>query len=174
MLPEFRYHPNPVATGNVKSSTTICACCQQARGYIYVGSLYGPELRSKLCPWCIADGKAAARFDVFFSVEDTFVEAKIPRQTIIEVTRRTPGYISWQQEVWQTCCGDACEFHGDATTEELHLLEGTALTRLLNSWQISTERWNNILKIYVPGGGITIFRFVCRVCGQTTYTPDLA
>src|SRR5262249_17496643 len=63
-----------------RPSKVVCASCQQARGYIYEAFVYGPsELRDKLCPWCIADGKAASRFNGFFSVEDPVVEAGIPR-----------------------------------------------------------------------------------------------
>ena len=175
MLPDFRYHPDPLTTGSVKPSKVVCACCQQARGYIYEASVYGPaELRGKLCPWCIADGKAAGRFNVFFSVEDPLVEADIPRQAIIEVTRRTPGYSSWQQEEWQVCCGDACAFYGDATVEELKALDGKALERLQKKWPITPQRWKKLLQVYVPGGGVSVFRFVCRACGQATYALDLA
>ena len=43
MLPNFRYHPDPVATGNVVPSDTVCLCCGQARGYIYKASVYCRE-----------------------------------------------------------------------------------------------------------------------------------
>jgi uncharacterized protein len=175
MLPEFRYHPDPVATGSVKPSNEVCVCCQQARGYVYDAPVYGAiELRGNLCPWCIAEGKAASRFDVFFSDELPLVEAGLPRQTIIEVTRLTPGYSCWQQEEWQVCCDDACAFHGDATVEELNALAGKPLARLQKQWPITPERWQELLNVYVPGGGISVLRFVCRVCGEATYALDLA
>jgi uncharacterized protein CbrC (UPF0167 family) len=175
MLPEFRYHPDPLATGSVKPSEAVCACCQRVRGYIYEASVYGPgELRGKLCPWCIADGEAAFRFGVYFSVEDPLVEAGIARHIINEVTRRTPGYNCWQQEEWQVCCGDACAFHGDATSEELKALGGDALGRLQKKWEITPRLWEELLNFYVPGGGVSVFRFVCRVCGRPNFALDLA
>jgi uncharacterized protein len=175
MLPGFRYHPNPIATGSVKPSEVACACCGQARGFIYEGSVYGgARVAGSLCPWCIASGAAASRFNVFFSVEDSLVEAGVPRQAIIEVTRRTPGYNSWQQDEWQVCCGDACAFHGDATLAELKALEGERLARLQKRWPISPERWTEFLKAHVPGGGISVFRFVCCHCGEEIFALDLA
>jgi uncharacterized protein CbrC (UPF0167 family) len=175
MLPEFRYHPDPLATGSVKPSKITCACCKQSHGFIYEATVYGTEeVRGKLCPWCIADGKAASRFNVFFSVEDPLTKADLPRQTIIEVTRRTPGYSSWQQEEWQVCCDDACAFHGDATVDELKGLEGKSLDRFQKRYRIAPDWWKQLLKVYVPGGGVSVFRFVCRHCGENTYALDLA
>jgi uncharacterized protein len=175
MLPEFRYHPDPIATGNVKPSDVICACCGQSRGFIYEASVYGtPDVRGKLCPWCIASGAAASRFNLFFSVEDPLVDAGLARQVIIEVTRRTPGYNSWQQDEWQVCCDDACAFHGDATIHELRALEGEPLKRIQKRWRLSPKRWNELLEIYVPGGGVSVFRFVCQHCGEIVYALDLA
>ena len=47
MLPSFRYHPDPIAdpiaTGSVVPSDTVCRCCGQACGYIYKGSVYCRE-----------------------------------------------------------------------------------------------------------------------------------
>ncbi len=42
-LPSFRYHPDPLATGSIEASETICAGCGQARGYVYVGASYGED-----------------------------------------------------------------------------------------------------------------------------------
>ena len=175
MLPEFRYHPDPIATGSVKPSKLACACCGKARGFIYEASIYGTlDVRGRLCPWCIASGAAATQFNVFFSVEDPLVEAGVPREAIIEVTRRTPGYSSRQQEEWQTCCDDACVFHGDASVAELKALEGERLERLQERWPISPERWTELLEVYIPGGGVTVFHFVCRHCADVVYAIDLA
>jgi uncharacterized protein CbrC (UPF0167 family) len=175
MLPLFLYHPDPVATGSVKQSAAKCVCCGEARGFIYCASVYGgSDIRDRLCPWCIANGKAAARYDCFFSVEDPLVAAGLPRAVIIEVTRRTPGYNSWQQEEWQVCCDDACEFHGDATVVELAELEGERLARVQGRWHFSAPRWSELLRNYIPGGGVAMHRFVCRHCGEVLYALDLA
>ena len=59
VLPTFKYHPDPVATGNVVQSDTECVCCGKARGFIYAGPVYAiEEYDHCICPWCIADGSA--------------------------------------------------------------------------------------------------------------------
>lgn len=63
MLPHFKYHPDPGATGSVEVSTATCRCCDQARGYVYTGPVYArEELEVAICPWCFEDGSAAERF----------------------------------------------------------------------------------------------------------------
>jgi len=47
-LPKFKYHPDPIATGSVAESENICACCEQARGYIYSGPVYSEADRNSL------------------------------------------------------------------------------------------------------------------------------
>src|SRR3954462_8563031 len=100
ILPTFLYHPDPVSTGSIRASGHVCACCEQSRGFIYPASVSGrlkPE--DRLCPWCIANGEAALKFNCVFSDEQPLVRAGVPRAIILEVTRKTPGYNSWQQQV---------------------------------------------------------------------------
>jgi hypothetical protein len=70
-LPKFRYHPDPVETGNIKESDNLCASCGNARGYIYTGPVFSiDELDDCICPWCIADGNAHEKFDASFTDRD--------------------------------------------------------------------------------------------------------
>jgi hypothetical protein len=64
----FRYHPDPVATGEVVASSEECSVCHIARGFVYVGPIYAIDQVEGVCPWCIADGTAAAKLDAEFSV----------------------------------------------------------------------------------------------------------
>src|SRR5262245_14809170 len=101
MLPTFRYHPDTINSGVVKLSDQTCRCCEQSRGYIYTGPVYSEqELDEAICPFCIADGAAAQKFAATFSDDHPLAEAGIPAHIVDEVTRRTPGYVSWQQDVW--------------------------------------------------------------------------
>lgn len=175
MLPIFRYHPDPIATGNMVASDVTCGCCGEAKGFIYRGSIYGDGiLRDTLCPWCIADGSAAEKFGVFFSDGEPLAQAGVPQKVIKEVTERTPGYISWQQEVWLACCRDACEFHGDAPSNELRALTGEALRQVLFEWAWKDEYWTPFVEDYQPGGGAAVYKFVCRHCHNVRYGLDLA
>lgn len=173
MLPNFRYHPDPVATGNVKASEAICICCGRARGYIYTGSVYGPEsLRDRLCPWCISDGSAANKFDAQFCDDHPLAEAGLPSEIVAEVATRTPGFVSWQQEEWLVCCRDACEFHGDAPVAELKALQGDALARALVDLKCRERDWQDLLRCYEPGGNPAVYKFICRHCRGAKYAMD--
>lgn len=109
-LPVFRYHPDPLATGSVVPSEARCACCGQRRGFVYDGPVYAVADPEALCPWCLADGTAAERYEAQF----TETEGRVPMEVRLEVDRRTPGFRGWQQERWLTHCGDAAAFLGRA------------------------------------------------------------
>ena len=108
-LPSFTYHPDPLGTGSVVKSSTVCLSCSKSRGYIYVGPVYSvDELDECICPWCISDGSAHNKFDAEFTDaagvgggcrQPGQVDSKI----IEEVAYRTPGFSGWQQERWLTC-----------------------------------------------------------------------
>src|SRR5690349_16202803 len=100
-LPAFTYHAAPVHKGIIETSEGTCSCCGQARGFAYVGpvrllSSNGDHPR-ELCPWCIADGSAAARFGVQFVRARALVSQDLAPGIVEEVTCRTPGYSSWQE-----------------------------------------------------------------------------
>jgi uncharacterized protein CbrC (UPF0167 family) len=66
-LPDFRYHPDPLGSGSVIASAESCDACGQARGYVYDGPVYAEDDQWVFCPWCIADGTAARRYDAEFT-----------------------------------------------------------------------------------------------------------
>jgi len=174
-LPTFRYHPDPLATGSVRPDDTECACCGQARGYVYAAAVHGPEaLRGRLCPWCIASGAAASKYDCLFSDDRRLRRAKVPRPVVLEVTRKTPGFTAWQGAAWEVCCGDACEFHGDATRAQAAALAGDVLERHLRRWGWDRDYWSGYLGQYEPANGQSLLHFICRHCRQPTFALDLA
>lgn len=174
-LPAFAYHPDPVATGSVKASDALCRCCGQARGYVYTGPVYASgSYEDCICPWCIADGAAAGKFTAQFAEDGPLTEAGLPEPVIEEVTKRTPGYSSWQQEQWLSCCGDACEFHGAAPRTELQALQGETLARTLGAWEWRESEWPRFMQHYQPGGSPAVYKFRCRHCGIIKYAVDFS
>jgi len=172
-LPNFKYHHNPIETGAIEKSDKICQCCNELRGYRYTSTMYAEEDIENICPWCISEGLAAKKFDGFFSDRSPLLEAGISQEIIDEVCKRTPGYSSWQQEVWQSHCDDACTFHGDAKKEELLALDGEALEEFLKVERINKpEIWKEILEYYEEGGNPAIYKFVCTKCSKVIYTMD--
>lgn len=171
-LPEFRYHPDPVATGSIVPSDDKCGCCGKLRGYKYASVVYCVDEVETVCPWCIADGSLAAKFDASLIDDHSLQSAGLPSAVVEEVTARTPGYVSWQQSSWMSCCGDACEFHGDAPRAELQALDDVGLQRLANDSGVPVATLRKILSGYQPGGSPAFYKFVCRHCRETRYNVD--
>jgi len=171
-LPKFKFHPNPLATGAIAESNEVCECCEKARGYIYKASFYSTEDVESICPWCIADGSAARKYEGSFSDEYPLISAGVSKESIEEVCQRTPGYNSWQQEVWQCHCGEPCEFHGDAEKQDIEELSGFKLETFLSSNMVKPEYWVGILKRYEKAGNPAVYKFKCVKCGEFIFSMD--
>mmetsp|Transcript_5221 Transcript_5221/g.7557 ORF Transcript_5221/g.7557 Transcript_5221/m.7557 type:complete len:117 (+) Transcript_5221:115-465(+) len=102
-FPTFPY--NAVARHSFEKSEETCESCNQKRGYIYNGPMYGSfEDDPIICPWCIKDGSACEKLDV------ELVECD--EELSKEFNMCTPGFTSWQGGAWWDHCGDAAEYHG--------------------------------------------------------------
>lgn len=171
-LPAFRYHPDPISTGALVAGDRVCGICGSARGFFYAGSIYCAEPVETICPWCIADGTAAAQLDGVFSDDEPLIGAGVATGVVDEVTRRTPGYSSWQQERWMAHCGDACAFLGDPSKETLIALAGDEPTTFLARESLREEDWRLLLSEYEPGGNPSVYHFRCLHCGASIFTLD--
>jgi uncharacterized protein CbrC (UPF0167 family) len=174
-FPTFKYHPDPLSTGSIKASPAVCDCCGTARGFEYTASFYSPHQSDPtICPWCIASGEAAQKYEGDFSDPCPLADEGIAENIIEEVAKRTPGYNSWQQEVWESHCNDACEFRGDAKPTELSDLSGVDLEKHLSRIEFSSEQWQSIVREYQEGSDAAIYKFVCRHCHAPVYSIDFA
>lgn len=169
-LPQFKYHPDPLATGSIVSSTGVCRCCGQVRGFICWGPTYSvEELEDAICPWCIADGIAHDKFDAEFT-DTTQVGGSgwvaVSRQIVEEVAFRTPGFAGWQTERWFTHCEDAGEFLGPMGRAQLEEIgpEAIAVIRA-ESGHLGAE-WEEYYQALDKDRGPTAYLFRCRHCGQ--------
>ncbi len=170
-LPFFKYHPDPLSTGAIVESDKVCICCGRVRGYIYDGPVYSTrDLDDGICPWCLADGSAADKFEATFS--DDHALAAIPVERLKEVTERTPGYISWQTENWKTHCEDVCTFLGDVAKEELTNINSETRSWLRSEMNLALDEWEEFLEYYEPGGDPAIYKFSCLHCGAIFYDWD--
>ncbi len=114
-LPRFKYHPDPVSTGSIAAADATCEVCGHARGFVYAGPIYCEGEPEAVCPWCIADGSAHAKFKAQFVDTDSIGGGEwesVAAAIVEEVAFRTPGFSGWQPERWFTHCGDAAEFLG--------------------------------------------------------------
>ena len=167
-LPVFRYHPDPVGTGSIVESDGTCLACGRRRGFLYAGPVYAADdLDDALCPWCIADGRAAAAFDADFTdVGD--VPGDVPEPVVELLAHRTPGYLAWQQESWRFHCGDACAFLGPVGAAELGSLPEEARSAVracageFGGADVDAEAFAAGLE---RDGGPTAYLFRCLHCG---------
>lgn len=175
ILPNFKYHPNPLETGNIKLSNKICACCEKARGYIYTASVYSThDLHESICPWCIADGSAAENFSANFNDCSNCVKLpNISDEIISEIFERTPGYESWQGNILLYHCDDGCEFHGDLSNQEAKELNEIAIQKFCFENNLEEEELGKeFIQYYEKGGNPAIYKFVCRHCGEIKLYTD--
>lgn len=171
-LPRFTYHPDPLATGSIIASPTVCVSCHQARGYVYTGPVYAEEeYDAQICPWCIADGSASARLDASFTDDEGIGGGgewdDVPEAVVEEVARRTPGFSAWQQEQWWTHCGDAGQFIGRAGQGELQALGAGAIAAIQDSAGLDDgPQWDHFFGALRKDGSPTAYMFRCRHCGE--------
>lgn len=172
-LPEFRYYADPFRSGVMRTSGETCECCGQATGYIYGGSFYAVGDESHFCPWCIADGSAAAKFDGEFndSAGVGMGEVDLPASVVAEVSQRTPGFFSFQQEQWWAHCNDAGRFLGEIEHVDRALLASDAGTDLVETVCETAglggdTDWQWLLDTPSRKRDIAVFVFGCVHCGK--------
>jgi len=167
-LPDFPYHPDPIATGSVERSATECLACSKARGFIYTGPVYAvDEFVEVICPWCIADGTAATKLDAEFTDVGWGVPDGVPAKIRETIATRTPGFGGWQQEHWLYHCDDGAAFLGRAGSEELEP-HPDAVEMLRREGEESGWDDNHIagyIGALDKDGDTTAYLFRCRHCG---------
>lgn len=180
-LPTFRYHPDPVGTGAFERHGGTCRSCERPRGWVYVVPPYALEnLRDALCPWCVADGSAAARFEATFTdlgpVADLAGDAAgVDADVLDEIARRTPGFSAWDQERWLFHCGDAAAFLGAVGWAELaDLPEAQAMLREQAArWGFTGDDAQAFVGSLDVDGSSTAYLFRCLHCARHLAYADL-
>ncbi len=173
-LPFFKYHPNPFETGAFKTDNTVtCDCCGKETQVYYTGPFYSVEDIEALCPWCIASGKAAKKFDGEFqdycSIEGISADPNEPnsinykKESTIELVEKTPGYSGWQQEYWLGHCGELCAFVGYVGWADIEdiLDEFADLEKDCSDFGIKRDDLPNYLR---DNGSCQGYLFQCLVC----------
>jgi uncharacterized protein len=174
-LPHFKYHPAPIQSEVVVASDGTCICCGKARGAMYVGPTFTThrDIRDNICPWCIADGSAAQKYAARFAGYTSLLKAGIARAIVDEVTTQTPGYFSWQSDNWQSHCGDACVFHGDATVADVAHASRATIDAWKAEYEMNEDDWARFSDGYEPKGHSVFYKFVCRHCDIVLFSWDL-
>lgn len=128
-LPSFRYHPDPVGSGALARTDLGCEVCHRARGWRYTGPVFTEDDMVAeaqdagdlaICPWCIADGRAARELGAsFVNYPAPSGRRRVPAEAVDEVEHRTPGFATWYHPVWLEHHGDACAYIATVRRDDL-------------------------------------------------------
>ena len=163
-LPAFRFHPDPVQSGSIERSDERCRACGRVRGFIYTAGCYCVEdLDRELCPWCIADGTAHAKFDVTF--HDMTLPAGIEPAVAEEIEQRTPGFDNLNPFDWPECCGSPMAYGEPAGIAEIRARHPGLEPQLLAAVADRFRDARRMLELLRRDGDPCAHVFSCPVCG---------
>ncbi len=180
-LPVFKYHPDPIKSGAFRTDkTAVCDCCGRETNVYYTSPFYTAEDVDALCPWCIADGSAAEKFDgEFVDVcevdylpdEDEESEPREMTDKLSELIHRTPCYHGWQQEMWLAHCDDYCAYIGDFSWSDIEKM-GLA-QELEEAYDIEANGFDiSFIKKNCDGNSMVLYLFRCLKCGKHLFCVD--
>lgn len=164
-IPNFKYHPNPLATRAFVESKegVICECCGHKTHIYYEGPFYSVESLEQICPQCIASGEAARKHNGSFQCDYNIDDGVNDSKKIDELIHRTPGYSGWQQEYWRAHCGDFCAYLGYVGARELDALG--VMDEVLDD-QLWDDDQKTMIKNSVNYGHVQCYLFRCLHCGK--------
>ena len=172
MIPSFKYHPDPIATGAfIKGDPRACDCCGKDTDIWYKSPFYSVENANCLCPECIASGLAADKFHGAFQDEYNTDEVSDPAK-MDELVHRTPGYHGWQQEYWTAHCDDFCAFIGYVGWKEL--VDMGIDKEIEENYPDGVYGWplQDVKQYMTNDGGMQGYLFKCLHCGQHVLYVD--
>ena len=160
-LPHFLYHPDSLATGSfVEGEAKVCPSCGKESNVYYALIPYSIEDIEYLCPFCIANGQAAKKFDAEF-IQDAEWQGELDPEKNQLLFCQTPGYSSWQGEYWLSCCQDYCAYLGTVGTRELKAM-GIA-EQVLADYE-AREEYQDLEEYLVKDGSLCGYLFRCLHC----------
>jgi uncharacterized protein CbrC (UPF0167 family) len=172
-LPVFRHYPDPVSDETFRRSHAVCSACERARGWIAQSILYSatkPD-ETQVCPWCIADGTAAARWDGTFNE----VEPGVSPERADVVERRTPNFPTWQDWAWAAHCGEPAVYLGQPRAGELRRYPDACddLRAQVRDYDWPSEQVEELIDTMDPEGSAVAYLFHCSVCDTHLARWDL-
>lgn len=167
-LPKFKYHPNVYdkekVLDAVQFDNNVCQCCGNKTD-VYVSTMYCSGEVDCICMECVANGKAAEKYDGEFI---QYAEEISDEEKRTELFRRTPGYCSWQGEYWLACCDNYCEYLGDVGYAELKEMN---LVSIIEEYK-KVEGMDFDNEMLEKGGSLAGYLFRCIHCGKFRLNVD--
>ena len=165
-LPKFKYHPNiydkEKVLDGVRFDNNVCQCCGNKTD-VYVSTMYCCENIDCICMECVANGKAAEKYDGEFIQDAEKISDEKKRD---ELFLQTPGYCSWQGEYWLACCDDYCAYLGTVGIKELEDLG--IKEEVLREYALQQPSYpvNLVKEALYKDGDMTGYLFRCLHCGK--------
>ncbi len=136
---------------------------------MYVGPIYVVEDIIEVCPWCVADGSAAAKWDASFNVIQG-VPGSVPDSVVLEIKARTPGFETWEENHWLYAGSDAMVFLGEVMGREVLDEDDTskveACLKALQELNWTPEESRKVLRAVTIAGQPAIYLFQDRHTGD--------
>lgn len=171
-LPRFELFPSAFDAGVFEITDTSCDVCKRRRGMLYTGPQYSARKESdgmRCCPWCIADGSASRlglTFNTPYIDESSPNTSQLSREDRDLFESRTPGFISWQGNLWLSCCGRACVYLGEADSADILGRWASVVPTLFESMDHDLDEQREIVADIRRGGPICAYVFQCRNCAR--------
>jgi uncharacterized protein CbrC (UPF0167 family) len=166
-LPHFRFHPDPQRSGSVVAAEVTCDACGLTRSAKYVGPIYvDGDTEPTLCPWCIAEGTAHARFGAVF--QDASFPGNTDPALIAEIEERTPGFATFNPLEWPVCCTLPMAYGEPTGIAEIRAryrtLEGQLMATIVHELGISGGAARTFLESLRREESPTVHVFHCLSC----------
>lgn len=167
IIPNFRYHPDPIKTGAFKEGEEQkCDCCGKPTKIVYNSPFYTAcDDIDCICPECISSGAAALKFDGEFQDADSVGDVSDPSK-LDELIHRTPGYIGWQQEYWLAHCDDFCAFIGYVGWDDIVEMGLEAQIEKNYNKEINFFDFNDVKENMINNGSMQGYLFQCLHCKE--------
>jgi uncharacterized protein CbrC (UPF0167 family) len=169
-FPFFKYHPDPIGSGVLVGRESVCPCCGQIRGFAYEGPSFSRADVDNLCPWCVASGEAAEKFELEFVYDDDLEPVKTFGKKD-ELQHRTPGYFFATIYEWPVHCDDYCAVLRQVQWPEIAPFSAELafdLARLQKMHDMSAEQIIDQLH----GTALWAYLFRCLHCGKHRLSAD--
>lgn len=170
-LPDFRFYPGCYEAGAFEETDADCHACGRARGWRYLGTVYGRWDDKTLCPWCLTEGRLAEHGGSINNVDEDVPEAE-------EVRARTPGFASWQHVDWPVHHGVPAVFRGVVGYADLAAL-GEAAVEAMIAEVLTWPRWERagaeeFVQALTTEGQPTGYVWECEFCGAFLAQADFS
>lgn len=172
-MSRFNYMSDDYLSTVFADESFTCDCCKKISNAKYIGPQYSTaDNDASLCPDCIQTGEAvqSGLVDFFNEIDPECVDENVSS----EISCRTPGIFTWQDQEWATHCNDACEYHGDATAQDIIKADEKTIQIWMERYDQSRNDWDTFMSGYQPGGDQGVYKFSCKHCNAIVLNWDFS